>query len=462
MKTSPRQTSPSGEDELTSLPEVSPASLFPTQENGGGERTSVTSGRRCSALLTKSGPLGSLVKTLLVSPLWSKEGYSLTWEARQLYSTRETTFTDTRLGKPSPSRESAVTLGTSDIPSSRCLFRLRLSELPTEGTGSSSLLMPTPLATDIQHRKRVEELKESGAEDMYSRANGDSRPNSLMDYLHFNGLLKTPCAMDAGADSRKSRGVSGTSGTLAQEIASGYVQKRGFMLPTPETQGLKVCEGGRRKFLRTDLLPTPTAGEAEKYRLKYTPGSQMGQSLSAMGASGMLPTPQTSDAGEPLTAEQKEKYVGRWMKKGIMPSAAYQLRQQAAEGLLPTPRANNMTELNLANSGVVRERTQGKNLEEVVAKALQEEMLPTPSARDWKGKTNPGVVKEGSGTVYGETLPDTIGRLTEASDRSTDGKPSRLSPLFTEEMMGFPFMWTTLPFLSQSGGPSPSKPTETP
>ena len=41
------------------------------------------------------------------------------------------------------------------------------------------------------------------------------------------------------------------------------------------------------------------------------------------------------------------------------------------------------------------------------------------------------------------------------------GETSRLSPLFTEEMMGFPLGWTELPFLSESGAPNPSKPTET-
>ena len=85
-------------------------------------------------------------------------------------------------------------------------------------------------------------------------------------------------------------------------------------------------------------------------------------------------------------------------------------------------------------------------------------MLPTPSARDFKGKTNPGTVKEGSGCVYGETLPDTIDRVCSPK---TDGGTFRLSPLFTEEMMGFPLMWTTLPFLSPSGEQNPSKPTET-
>ena len=119
------------------------------------------------------------------------------------------------------------------------------------------------------------------------------------------------------------------------------------------------------------------------------------------------------------------------------------------------------------------------------------ELLPTPSARDWKGKTNPGEVKKGSGCIYGETLPDAVERLAvrmlptpranEVNDveltaelgarnksnleesvakalhkccPENDGKGFRLSPLFTEEMMGFPLMWTTLPFLSPSGEPS--------
>lgn len=56
---------------------------------------------------------------------------------------------------------------------------------------------------------------------------------------------------------------------------------------------------------------------------------------------------------------------------------------------------------------------------------------------------------------------DSLIKIME-SQVSEDGKVSRLSPLFTEEMMGFPLMWTALPFLSESGAPKPSKPTATP
>ena len=39
--------------------------------------------------------------------------------------------------------------------------------------------------------------------------------------------------------------------------------------------------------------------------------------------------------------------------------------------------------------------------------------------------------------------------------QQNDGKTSQLNPLFVEEMMGYPLMWTTLPFLSQNGDKNP-------
>ena len=75
-------------------------------------------------------------------------------------------------------------------------------------------------------------------------------------------------------------------------------------------------------------------------------------------------------------------------------------------------------------------------------------------------------------------LEGVVAKALQDSCQKTDGGSFRLSPLFTEEMMGFPLMWTALPFLqfrllqptekvtlkdipSQSGEPSLSKPTET-
>lgn len=74
-------------------------------------------------------------------------------------------------------------------------------------------------------------------------------------------------------------------------------------------------------------------------------------------------------------------------------------------------------------------------------------LLPTPQARDWKGiSIAEGKRTRGEKTSFGSTLPDLVRRVT--------GKTSQLNPLFVEEVMGYPLMWTTLPFLSQNGDKS--------
>lgn len=45
--------------------------------------------------------------------------------------------------------------------------------------------------------------------------------------------------------------------------------------------------------------------------------------------------------------------------------------------------------------------------------------------------------------------------LAQQIAHKVGGGTSQLNPLFVEEMMGFPSMWTTLPFLSQSGDKNP-------
>ena len=223
-------------------------------------------------------------------------------------------FTDTNFSKPSPSNASAATLNAWDIPSSRCLFRLRLSELPTEGTESSSspmMLTPTAVMT-CESPERMRERAEK----------------------------------------------------------NGY--KNGTKYGSLESQ---IMYGG--------MLPTPQAGEGEKYRLKYVPGSQMGTSLSAMAASGLLPTPTARDEKNPSSPD------GERIQRKLEQGWTIELNDLAAMG----------------------------------------------------------------------TLPGTIDRIMA---KGQDGQTSRLSPLFTEEMMGFPFLWTTLPFLRQDGEPKALKPTEMP
>ena len=373
-------------------------------ESGEAGTTTVTSGRKCSALLAKSGPLGSLVRTLLESPLWSKEGYALTWEAVPLSLERVTIFTSTPCDNPSPSNESAETLNVSDIPSNRCLFRLRLSALPTEGTeSSSSPLMLTP--TSVMYSDTPEEMQARKKRNGYRNGTKYVNLETQLKYdPKYAGMLPTPQAMD-GTDVRAIMGKNDelieTASGLRRKVQTGsdFGVSLGFMaksglLPTPlavDVSHKKRVEANRKSgvsfksrenvdarpngltdFLQFHgMLPTPTAGEGEKYTNTYNPNSQMGQSLSAMAGSGMLPTPRTCS---------------------------------------------------------------------VMGAAL-----------DTKGNL------EGNRFPNLETV---VGKIV--CSPKTDGPSFRLSPLFTEEMMGFPFGWTTFPFLSQSGETNPSKPTETP
>jgi hypothetical protein len=82
------------------------------------------------------------------------------------------------------------------------------------------------------------------------------------------------------------------------------------------------------------------------------------------------------------------------------------------------------------------------NLEVVIAK-----MLPTPRANE----VNDVELTAELGARDKSNLEESVAKALHECCPENDGKGFRLSPLFTEEMMGFPLMWTTLPFLSPSG-----------
>ena len=102
--------------------------------------------------------------------------------------------------------------------------------------------------------------------------------------------------------------------------------------------------------------------------------------------------------------------------------------------LLPTPRANKVQNLNLANNEKLANRNKG-NLEEVIAKMI----LPTPNAAE--GYKYCTTYKDGS--QMGSSLTPLMNKIT--------GQTSQLNPRFVADMMGFPPTWTELPF--QSGEP---------
>lgn len=203
-------------DGSTSSQEVSPASPFPSPAGERARRTAVTSGLTCSVPFTRSGPVGLLVRTLVASSRWYSPARRLTWDVSPLCSERISLYTAS--GRNTSSRPSAVILSVKDIPSSRCLFRLVPSVPRTEGTVSGLLptpiasdfkvrgpgsqqkglpeiiremLLPTPTATEIHHRQRVERWKRQGRTSMHETEDGEKNPNGLTDFLDFHGLLPT-------------------------------------------------------------------------------------------------------------------------------------------------------------------------------------------------------------------------------------------------------------------------------
>ena len=112
--------------------------------------------------------------------------------------------------------------------------------------------------------------------------------------------------------------------------------------------------------------------------------------------------------------------------------------------LLPTPTAidKGTGRINKSLSKNARERP-------TLAKCAKMQLLPTPDA------------PEGTEVKTKNNTDNRNGKAEQVAHR-IGGRTSHLNPLYVADMMGFPSMWTILPFLSQNGGKRQSKPWETP
>jgi hypothetical protein len=114
-------------------------------------------------------------------------------------------------------------------------FQLRpLALAPTEGIESG--LLPTPTSVQRDHPDRVQALKATGAKTMMSRANGENRPNSILDAMNFYGMLPTPTAIQGGPQKVTSMKKDNTYSAGLHDLAySG-------LLPTPATRDANNAE----------------------------------------------------------------------------------------------------------------------------------------------------------------------------------------------------------------------------
>lgn len=290
-----------GEGRLTYSQEGFLASHFQRQESEGERKMTVISGRKCFGQYGRYDPLGSLARTLLESPAWYNPAVRLQWKVKPLCLKRLTR--KRYLSKNTLSRPSAEILSVRDIPSSRFLFQLAVSEPRTGGTGYG-------------------------------------------------------------------------------------------LLPTVQTQGLKVCDkNGKTKFMNLSLLPTPTAQE----------GFNSGKGEIFVTRNNTIRIMNQNGTSSRLGLEGTVKHM-----------------------LYPTPTAQDF------------KRRGPNSKQQGLPEAAYKDLLPTPKANSWKTPCE-----------HGEGSPDLQTYIAKKI-----GETSQLNPLFVEEMMGYPLMWTTLPFLSQNGDKS--------
>jgi len=212
------------------------------------------------------------------------------------------------------------------------------------------------------------------------------------------------------------------------------------------------------------LLPTPLNSDPDR-KAKFKQG---GTPLRAAIDREMLPTPTTMDhlnqrSPESLKKQMEGARKGRTSLSNLR-EAVNPKTQEIFNSLLPTPTATTHKQ------GVNSYNNKNQPL-------LAASLLPTPRARDWKGKTRPDYKERG----YGATLPDVADQLptpraaigmgmklsenmadlehkkyleteiaaklhkhgdVQNTDLTQTGNNMYLNPQFVEEMMGYPLNWT--------------------
>ena len=211
IQMSQRQISENGEEKSMSLQEVFLVNHSLSQAKEKERMITVTSGLICSGPYMRSGPIGSLVRTLLASSRWYSPVRRLKWEVNPLYSERVSLYLkddSNMLLKPF-----AVILNAKDIPSSRYLYRLvpsvhltdgiEFGLLPTvtaqdykrRGPGSRQqglpeiihgMLLPTPVATEIHHAERVRKWKSMNLSSPHAQIAGEKNPNLVRPFTNCN------------------------------------------------------------------------------------------------------------------------------------------------------------------------------------------------------------------------------------------------------------------------------------
>lgn len=138
--------------------------------------------------------------------------------------------------------------------------------------------------------------------------------------------------------------------------------------------------------------------------------------------------------------ERQRKRTEAGMNKAPHPGNKYNclLSQVLYSGMLPTPRVK--------GHGNSHQRIAEGRVDDLTTMAKMN-MLPTPTATDWKGAYPPTSINKFP------ARKNMMRNVYQHIEENYNSKTSQLNPRFVAEMMGFPPNWTQLPF--QSGETNP-------
>lgn len=178
------------------------------------------------------------------------------------------------------------------------------------------------------------------------------------------------------------------------------------LLPTVQTQGLKVCnENGKTTFYPVGLLPTPRAVEVVEHpmkaaaRTKDRTGTKL-NNLSSGAAFGLLPTPMASDATTGAIIGKNDQFV---TTRNGTPRRINQNGQNGSVGLarmvrlLPTPNAREADKYS-------KKYNPNSQMGTALTAMAVNGMLPTPAARDYQPSVSPQALKRKNGKMRTDAL----------------------------------------------------------
>ena len=188
------------------------------------------------------------------------------------------------LANPTHQQESDLGKRTSDISSRRCLESFQRLSQPTSW---AKMFMDSLIGTKAWSSKKcVLNWRVLGTQynRYYCQLRASVRPTTECE---SGLLLKTPCAADAYSEAMsKKEQKFGHSGTLAQEVQSGFVYQRG-LLPTPMAMNrnatVEQTQARQENFAAMGMLPTPTTRDHKGANSIEHMENQNGNKVNHMG-----------------------------------------------------------------------------------------------------------------------------------------------------------------------------------